>query len=79
MNFLDAFVDEKIRKYYLTIIRIDENNKGYINKNIKYANIRDKIRLFKIVIHTKKKYKMDFSDDENRINELIIESKKYRS
>jgi hypothetical protein len=79
MNFLDAFVDEKIRKYYLTIIRIDESNKNYINKNVKYANIRDKIRIFKIVIHTKKKTGMDYSDDEKRLNELIIESKKYRS
>ena len=79
MNFLDAFIDEKIRKYYLMIIRIDESNRGFINKNVKYAVLRDKIRIFKIVIAVKKKHKFDFSDDLKRMNDLIVEAKKHRS
>lgn len=76
MNFLDAFVDEKIRKYYLQIIKIDEQNRNYKNKDVSYAVVRDKIRLFKIVIATKQKHKMDFSDDTKRMNELIKQKNK---
>jgi len=76
MNFLDAFVDEKIRKLYLKIIKIDEGNRNYINQTIEYANIRDKIRIFRIVIDTKKRHEMDFSDDTKRMNDLIIEKRK---
>ena len=70
MNYLDAFVDEKIRKLYLEIISIDFANKKVINKNVTYANKRDKIRLFKIIIHTKQKYNMNISDDLKRIADL---------
>lgn len=76
MNYLDAFVDEKIRKYYVEIMKIDEQNRNYINKDVSYAVVRDKIRLFKIVIATKKKHKMDFSDDTKRMNELIKQKNK---
>jgi len=76
MNFLDAFIDEKIRKCYLKIMKIDEGNRNYINKNIEYANIRDKIRIFKIIVATKQRHNMDFSDDTKRINDLIIQKRK---
>lgn len=79
MEFLDAFIDEKIRKYYLMIIKIDEQNRNYTNKLILYANIRDKIRLFNIVIETKKKHEMDFSDDLRRKEELIKQLNKLKN
>jgi hypothetical protein len=75
MNFLDAFIDEKIRKLYLKIMAIDHGNKKYINKTIEHINIREKIRIFKIVINLKSKYEMDFSDDQKRMDELIEKSK----
>lgn len=79
MNFLDAYIDEKIRKCYLQIIKIDDGNKKHINKNVQYANLRDKIRLFDIVIKVKTKHQMDFSDDELRKSALMEEAKKCRS
>jgi hypothetical protein len=75
MNFLDVFVDEKIRKLYLKIIAIDYGNKKYINKTIEHINIREKIRIFKVVINLKSKYEMDFSDDQKRMEELIEKAK----
>jgi hypothetical protein len=79
MNFLDAFVDEKIRTCYLKIIKLDDGKIKHINKNVQYANLRDKIRLFEIVIQIKKKYELDFSDDVKRKTALIEEAKKCRS
>jgi len=70
MNYLDVFVGEKLRQYYLRIIAINDSNKNYINKNITYANNRDKVRLFKIIIGIKRKYKIDYSDDTKRISAL---------
>jgi hypothetical protein len=75
MNFLDVFVDEKIRKLYLKIMAIDHGNKKYINKTIEHINIREKIRIFKVVINLKSKYEMDFSDDQKRMEELIEKAK----
>jgi len=79
MNYLDALIDEKIRNCYLKIMKIDDGNKKHINKNVRYANIRDKIRLFEVVIQTKTKHQMDFSDDELRKAQLMEEAKKCRS
>jgi hypothetical protein len=70
INFLDVFVEEKIRKLYRQIILIDEGSKNYINKTIEQINLRDKIRIFKIIIDVKKKHDFDFSDDVKRMNEL---------
>lgn len=79
MNFLDAYIDEKIRKLYLQIIRIDEGNRKFVNQTIEYSNLRDKIRIFRIVIDVKTKHNMDFSDDEKRMNEMIEQLKKIRN
>lgn len=75
MNFLDALIDEKIRKLYLKIMAIDNGNKKYLNKTIEHINLREKIRIFKLVIDIKTKYEMDFSDDETRMKELIEKTK----
>jgi len=79
MNFLDAYIDEKIRKLYLQIIRIDEGNRKFVNQTIEYSNLRDKVRIFKIVIDVKTKHEMDFSDDEKRLKELIIKIQKIKN
>jgi uncharacterized metal-binding protein len=79
MNFLDAFIDEKIRTCYLKIIKLDDCKIKHPNKNVQYANLRDKIRLFEIVIQIKKKHELDFSDDVKRKTALIEEAKKCRS
>jgi ribosomal protein L5 len=71
MNFLDAYIDEKIRKLYLQIIRIDDGNRKFVNQTIEYSNLRDKVRIFKVVIDVKAKHQMDFSDDEQRLKDLI--------
>lgn len=79
MNFLDAYIDEKIRKLYLQIIRIDEGNRKFVNQTIECSNLRDKIRIFKIVIDVKAKHQMDSSDDQKRLNELIIKIQKIKN
>ncbi len=75
MNFSDVFIDDKFRKWYLKIINIDDCNKKKTNKHIKYGIIRDKIRIFKVVVAIKERHNMDFSDDLKRIEVLTKEAK----
>jgi uncharacterized protein (DUF849 family) len=78
INFLDVFVEEKLRKLYRQIIVIDEGSRKYRNKTIEQINLRDKIRILKIVIEIKTKHKFDFSDDLKRMNEFIEQKKKIK-
>ena len=75
MNFEDVYVDDRVRKWYLKIISIDDCNKRKTNKHIRYGIIRDKIRIFKVVVAIKERHQMDFSDDLKRIEVLEKEVK----
>jgi hypothetical protein len=78
INFLDVFVEEKLRKLYRQIITIDEGSKKYRNKTIEEINLRDKIRILKIVIEVKTRHNFDFSDDLKRMKDFIERKKKIR-
>lgn len=78
INFLDVFVEEKLRKLYRQIITIDEGSKKYRNKNIELINLRDKIRILKIVIEVKTRHNFDFSDDLKRMKDFLEKKKKIR-
>lgn len=78
INFLDVFVEEKLRKLYRQIITIDEGSRKYRNKTIELINLRDKIRILKIVIEVKTRHNFDFSDDLKRMKDFIERKKKIR-
>lgn len=73
MNYLDYYIQEKLKECYSRIFKLNSSNKSYRNKWIEYANTRDKIRIFEMVIVIKKKHDIDYSDDQQRINFLLIE------
>ena len=75
INFLDVFVEEKLRKLYRQIIAIDEGSRKYRNKNIELINLRDKIRILKIVIEVKTRHNFDFSDDLKRMKDFLEKKK----
>ena len=75
INFLDVFVEEKLRKLYRQIITIDEGSRKYRNKNIELINLRDKIRILKIVIEVKTRHNFDFSDDLKRMKDFLEKKK----
>ena len=71
MKYLDYFIQEKLKECYSRIFKLNSYNKIYRNKWIEYANTRDKIRIFETAIGIKKKYDLDYSDDEQRIEDLV--------
>lgn len=75
INFLDVFVEEKLRKLYRQIITIDEGSRKYRNKTIEEINLRDKIRILKIVIEVKTRHNFDFSDDLKRMKDFLEKKK----
>ncbi len=75
MNFIDVYIEEKLRQWYLKIFQLNDANRKYVNKHIEYAKCRDKIRIFKVIISLKIRYGLDFSDDEIQIKKIQDQQK----